>query len=176
VHHEIEHQGGFFKSMDASDDTGKGVIAERLDKLFATMTPEGRPFSLRETADGINAKAGRKVVTFQYLAKLRSGEKRKPSHETLQAIASWFGVKTDYFSDDEVAAATDDQLRVLSVMQDAGVRRVAFRSAGLDQESLNLVAGILDQLRLGKGLPPAEPDDQDAEPSGDSEPKFRPPV
>ena len=146
--------------MGDSEDTGKGIIAERLDRLFTTMTPEGRPYSLREAADGINARAGRNVVSFQYLSLLRSGAKRQPSHEKLKAIADWFGVSSAYFDDDEVARRTDEELRGLALMREAGVRSVMFRMAGVSEDNLKLVASILDQLRHAEGLPPADPDDR----------------
>lgn len=162
--------------MGGSDGKGKGVIAERLDRLFATMTPEGRPYSLREAADGINARAGRNVVSFQYLSLLRSGAKRQPSYEKLQAIAAWFGVSVDYFTDAEVARRTDDELAALALMRDRGVRSVAFRAAGLGPENLSLVVSLLEQLRSAEGLPPADTDDPGEEPLAPGEPNFRPPV
>lgn len=161
--------GRIFRPMGDSEDTDKGIIAERLDRLFATMTPEGRPYSLREVADGINAQAGRTVVSFQYLSLLRSGAKRKPSHEKLKAIADWFGVGSAYFDDDEVARRTDEELRGLALMRDAGVRSVAFRAAGLGQKNLDIVVSLLETLRSAEGLPPADAGDHPDESASSSE-------
>lgn len=37
---------------DGSDGAGEGIVAERLGQLFATVTPLGRPYTLRAVADG----------------------------------------------------------------------------------------------------------------------------
>jgi transcriptional regulator with XRE-family HTH domain len=161
--------------MGDGDDKDRGVIAERLDSLFASVTPKGRPYSLREVADGINSAAGRTVTSHQYLSQIREGKRRKPSLEVLEAIARWFGVKTAYFLDDEVAERTEEELRAIGLLRDAGVRSVAFRAAGLAETDLDLVVTILDQMRDKKGLPPAEPDDTRESPPG-AGPKFLPPA
>lgn len=157
--------------MSDSEDGDKGIIAERLDKLFTTMTPEGRPYSLREAAEGINKQAGRDVVTFQYLSHLRSGQKKNPSYEKLQAIANWFGVNVEYFSSDEVARRTDEEIRILTLMRDRGVRHGAFRLAGLSPKNMKFALDMLDKLRANDGLPPAEADAPSEGPSAASGPE-----
>ena len=147
------------------DGADKSIIAERLDRLFATMAAEGRPCSLREAADGINARAGGKVMTFQYLAQLRSGARRQPGFDKLRAIASWFGVSVVYFTDSEAPRRTAEERRFLDLMRDAGVRRVAFLAKGLSPESLKLVADLLEVLRKAEGLPPVDADGRDEEPA-----------
>lgn len=159
--------------MNGSDRTNKGIVAERLDRLFATVTPLGRPYTLREAADGINAQAGTNVVTFQYLSHLRSGLKKNPSYEKLQAIARWFGVSADYFADPEAARRTDEEIRVLDLMRDPRVRRVAFLAEGLGPDDLKLAVGILKRLREIGRLPAVHADGSDEEPVTSSEPEFR---
>ena len=149
-----------------SEDKGKGVIAERLDRLFASFTPEGHRYSLREAVQGINELAGRNVVSFQYLSQLRNGTRREPSREKLQAIADWFGVSVSYFFDDEVARRTDEELRGLELMRNAGIRSVMFRMAGVSDDNLKVVASILDQIRNIEGLPPSRADGSAEEPPG----------
>lgn len=139
--------------MADSATEGKGIIAERLDRLFETVQPEGRPFRLREVAEGVNEQAGASLVSVQYLSQLRNGDRRKPSHEVLSALSKWFGVPVTYFSDDETARRTDDELRVLKLMKDAKVRNLAFRAEGMSEESLSLVTELIERLRRADGLP-----------------------
>jgi transcriptional regulator with XRE-family HTH domain len=140
----------------------KGVIAHRLDRLFETCQPNGRPYTLRDVVDGVNKAAGHNLLSVQYLSQLRNGDRTEPSYSRLDAIAKWFGVPVTYFSDDQTFQHADDELRTLNLMRDAGVRDVAFRAAGLSEQSLALVSALLDTVRKAEGLPedPA-PDDSD---------------
>lgn len=153
--------------MSDTQDEGKGVIAERLDHLFAEIRPKGpdvrppgRPYTLQEAVDGINEKAGEPLISVQYLSQLRKGDRRRPSLEVLRAIAAWFGVRVHYFTDDETASRTDEELHVLKMMRDAGVRDIFFRTDGVSQRSLEAVKAMLDTLRDLEGLPPVSPDDE----------------
>jgi len=79
--------------------SGRGIdhLAERLNLLFETVQPLGRPYKLREVANGVNARAGRSLLSPTYLSQLRLGDRRNPSGAVTAAIAWWFGVDTDYF-------------------------------------------------------------------------------
>jgi transcriptional regulator with XRE-family HTH domain len=141
--------------MDGDDPRGS-VIAERLNRLFATVHPAGRgPYTLREVADAVNAEAGESVISAAYLSQLRTGQRGEPSHSRLAAVARFFGVDTDYFAGTEDAEETDRQLEVLVAMRDAGVRSVALRAAGLSEESLAAIRAVIDNARRLEGLPDA---------------------
>jgi transcriptional regulator with XRE-family HTH domain len=139
--------------MSDDGDHGKGVIAQRLEGLFETVRPLGRPYTLREVVDGVNAAAGENLLSFQYLSQLRKGDRAKPSYAVLDGIAKWFGVPVTYFSDEETFRRTSDELRVLTLMRDSGIRGVAFRAEGISEHSLALVAAFLDKVRQAEGLP-----------------------
>lgn len=139
----------------------ESVIAERLNHLFATVYPTGRgPYKLREVADAINAEAGASIISAAYLSQLRRGERAEPSHSRLAAIARFFGVDVEYFSDQATAEEADRQLELLVAMRDSGVRSVALRAAGLSEESLAAVRAVIDHVRRLEGLP----DDADPAP------------
>lgn len=143
--------------MDGDGATG-GVIAERLNRLFATVHPAGRgPYTLREVADAINAEAGTGIISAAYLSQLRSGQRAEPSHSKLAAIARFFGVETEYFSDAAAAGVADRQLEFLTAMRDAGVRSVALRAAGLSEASLAAVRAVIENARRLEGLPDPGP-------------------
>jgi transcriptional regulator with XRE-family HTH domain len=81
------------------DNEDVGYLAERLRWLFDEVRrPDGRPYSLRDVAAGVNAVAGQELMSFQYLALLCSGKRRNPSFMMVAALARWFGVDTGYFS------------------------------------------------------------------------------
>ena len=132
---------------------GKGIIAERLERLFATVQPMDRAYTLREVVEGVNGQAGQTLLSVQYLSQLRNGDRRKPSHDVLLAISGWFGVPVTYFSDDEVTRRTDDELRALQLMRNAGVRTLAFRADGISAHGLELLTALVDKLRQAEGLP-----------------------
>jgi transcriptional regulator with XRE-family HTH domain len=136
----------------------QGLIAQRLNHLFETVHPPGHgPYSLREVVEAINEDAGTKLMSAAYLSQLRTGQRNEPSHSRLAAIAKFFGVDIRYFSDEETARATDDQLEFLAAMRDNGVRAVAIRAAGLSDTALEAVKALIDNARRLEGLEEADP-------------------
>jgi transcriptional regulator with XRE-family HTH domain len=136
-----------------TDNAAHGLIAQRLDHLFERVHPPGRgPYSLREVVDAINEDAGAKLISAAYLSQLRTGQRTEPSHSRLAAIAKFFGVDIRYFSENETARATDEQLELLAAMRDSGVRAVAIRAAGLSDTALEAVKALIDNARRLEGL------------------------
>ena len=94
-----------------TENAAANLIAKRLNHLLETVYPAGRgPYSLREVADAINEAAGTRLMSAAYLSQLRTGQRTEPSHSRLAAIAKFFGVDVRYFTDEETAQATDEQL------------------------------------------------------------------
>jgi hypothetical protein len=138
----------------AEGGTERGVLADRLDGLIATVHPAGRgPYTLREIADAINAEAGTNLISAAYISQLRTGQRTVPSHSRLAALAKFFGVGTGYFSDEATAGEANRQLEVLAALRDDGVRSVALRAAGLSQSSLAAVRAVIENARRLEGLP-----------------------
>ena len=125
-----------------------GQLAERLNRLFQTQ-----PHTLREVADGVNKAAGEQILSAQYLQQLRSGVRRNPSYAMLAAIARFFGVSPDYFSDDETASRADEELRLLAALQDSGVRHLALYAAELSPENLAMVTALVEKVLRSEGRP-----------------------
>ena len=133
------------------------ALAQRLNRLFATVHPAGRgPWTLREVADAINSEAGETIISASYLSQLRAGQRREPSHSRLAAIARFFGVDVDYFSPQVSAEDAARQAEVLAAMRDAGVRTIALRAYGLSEPSLAAVLAVIENARRLENLP--EPD------------------
>jgi transcriptional regulator with XRE-family HTH domain len=142
--------------MDNEDDAQQGVIAHRLNHLWETCQPLGRPYTLKEAADGINEAAGEQAISMQYLSQLRNGTRAEPAHSKLAAIAHFFGVPVGYFTDEETMRHTDEELRMLRAMRDSGVRDLALRAEGLSPQSMELIRALVEQARRQEGLPDAD--------------------
>lgn len=141
-----------------------GVLARRLQHLFATVHPPGRgPWTLKEAAAAINEAAGTQVISYNYLYQLHRGTKSEVGHSRLAAIARFFGVPVSYFSDDDAAARANENLELLAALHDQGVQHIAFRAAGLSPASLRAVLAVIENARRLEGLP--GDDDQDNAPA-----------
>lgn len=127
----------------------KGLLAQRLNELFETRTPLGRPYRLHEVADAINKSEGAAVLSVAYLSALRTGTRVNPSFATLDAIARFFQVPVTYFSDD----ATHAEVRLLDALQDSEIRQIALCAADLSPGSLAMIADLVRKIRRSEGLP-----------------------
>ena len=139
-----------------------GVIAQRLEYLFAHVHPPGRgPYTHKEAADAINALAGRRVLSSAYLWQLRTGKRSDPTHSRLSAIARFFGVLPQYFYDAEEARRADEQLGLLALLRDDRIRHLALSARDLPSDQLRIVSRIIAWARRDAGLPaiPAPPVD-----------------
>jgi transcriptional regulator with XRE-family HTH domain len=131
-----------------ADQDRRGVIAARLDHLFATVHPRGRgPYTLREVAQAINAEAGENLISVSYLSYLRAGRRSEPSASRLAAIARFFGVPVSYFTSDEKAEETDQQLAIAEALRDSELLGITLRAAGLSPRSLKAIRGMVEQAR-----------------------------
>jgi len=164
----VATQNGSHRQVMSDQDRQRTLIGERLNHLFAVMPhPDGRPYTMREVAEGINKAAGEQVISVQYLSHLRLGQRTVPSYEKLRAIATFFGVDVGYFSDKLPAGEADEQTQIAQALRDAGVRSMALRSQGLSEASLGTVKALIDHLRSQEGLPAAGEDARPGE-SGES--------
>lgn len=83
----------------------ESYMAQRLNQLLNEKRgTDGKPYSLRQVARGVNAMTGEKLLSYSHLSLLRAGKRQNPSFRVVVALARWFGVETDYFSD--LVAAT----------------------------------------------------------------------
>lgn len=139
--------------METGEDR-QGVIAARLDHLFATVHPQGRgPYTLREVADAINTEAGSNLISVSYLSLLRTGQRSEPSASRLAAIARFFGVDVSYFTSDETAEETNQQLAVAEALRDAELLGITLRAAGLSERSLKAIRAMVENARMLENMP-----------------------
>jgi transcriptional regulator with XRE-family HTH domain len=128
------------------------TLAERIDYLFRTVHSRGRgEVSYAEVAEAIRAQGG-PSISASYLWELRTGRADNPTKRHLEAIADYFGVKPSYFFDEADAERIQEQLGLLALIRDAGIREIALRSTGLSPEGLAAIRGVIEHVRRVEGL------------------------
>ena len=127
------------------------TFSARLNRLFDTVYPPGR--GSHTSAEVIGAlKAEGVTMSAPYLSQLRYGNRTNPSATTMTALANFFRIKPEYFTDDAYYAKLDAELTFLASMRDDGVRRIAARAVGLSPEAQRDVAEKVDELRRREQL------------------------
>ncbi len=140
---------------------GPSSLADKLNRLFATVHPAGRgEFSPEEVAKAINER-GEGTVSPAYIYLLRKGQRDNPTKRHLELLAGFFGVTPAYFFDDEAARRIDAHLELLAAMRDQDVLQVALRANGLSAESLRMIVGMIEHTRQLEGLSRHDDEEQD---------------
>lgn len=127
------------------------TFAARLKRLFDTVYPPGRgPHTSAEVVAALKAEG--LTMSAPYLSQLRSGTRTNPSGPTMAALANFFRIEPDFFTDDSYYAKLDQELTLLAGLRDDGVRRVAARAIGLSPEAQRDVVKKVDELRRRENL------------------------
>jgi transcriptional regulator with XRE-family HTH domain len=127
------------------------TFAARLNRLFDTVYPPGRgPHTSAEVIAHLKAEGV--TMSAPYLSQLRSGNRTNPSSATMTALANFFRIKPEYFTDDAYYEKLDRELTWLANMRDEGVRRIAARTVGLSPEAQQDVVAKVDELRRQEHL------------------------
>ena len=127
------------------------TFAARLNRLFETVYPPGRgPHTSAEVIAALKSEGI--TMSAPYLSQLRSGNRTNPSVATMRALANFFRIKPEYFTDDAYYEKMDKELTWLASMRDEGVRRVAARTAGLSPQAQQDLLEKVDELRRREHL------------------------
>lgn len=127
------------------------TFAARLNRLFETVYPPGRgPHTSAEVIAALKAEGI--TMSAPYLSQLRSGNRTNPSATTMTALANFFRIKSEYFTDDDYYEKMDRELTWLANMRDEGVRRIAARTVGLSPEAQQKLVETVDELRRVENL------------------------
>lgn len=127
------------------------TFADRLNRLFDTIYPPGRgPHTAAEVVVALRAEGVR--LSAPYLSQLRSGGRTNPSTETIAALAKFFRVKPQYFTDDAYFHKLDDELTWSAIAHDQTARRIAGRAVGLSPEAHADIIHTADELRRREHL------------------------
>lgn len=127
------------------------TLAEKLDRLFRTVHPQGRgEYTYEEVASAIRERGV--MISHTYIWQLRRGARDNPTKRHLEALAEFFGVSAAYFLDDDAARQINEQLELLAAFRDNAVRQVALRAAGLSGPSLEAIHGMIEHARRIEGI------------------------
>ena len=127
------------------------TFSARLNRLFDTVYPPGRgPHTSAEVISALKAEGV--TMSAPYLSQLRSGNRTNPSVTTMVALANFFRIKPEFFTDDDYYEKLDKELTFLAGMRDDGVRRIAARTVGLSPEAQRDIAEKVDELRRREQL------------------------
>jgi transcriptional regulator with XRE-family HTH domain len=132
---------------------GSPSLAQKLERLFQTVHPAGRPPSSNAEVAAALQRLGGPTVSATYLWQLRKGLRTNPTKAHLEGLARFFGVSPSYFFDEVAAVDIESQLALVAVMRDAGVRAIAIASSGLSEESLQAIQGMVENARRLERLP-----------------------
>ncbi|MFD1830753.1 XRE family transcriptional regulator [Streptomyces desertarenae] len=140
---------------------GPATLAERLDRLFDQVRPDGpggRRYTNEEVAAAVRGANPGVRVGGAYLSALRKGTKRNPSTELLGALARFFGVPASSLLDGGpgAGAARGAEAELARVAENMGVRNLALRALELSPEALAAATEIVEHVleldsRHGRG-------------------------
>ena len=129
------------------------TLAEKTEWLFQNVrNPEDdQPYSNARIAAKIERLSGFSV-TPTTVWNIRTGKSENPSWRLIEGLARAFGISPLYFTDDEAAQQTQEELALLAALRDAGVRNLALRAQGLSPQSLATVRDLIERVRELEGL------------------------
>ena len=119
-------------------------FSQRLNRLFETRfapTDPSRPYTLTEVADATG-------LTIGYLSKARLGSIAYPGPDKLRALATFFEVHVDYFTQEreEAADAALVTPTVLATLRKPGMSALLRRAGKLGPDELRLVDDFVTYL------------------------------
>ncbi|MBT2233051.1 XRE family transcriptional regulator [Nonomuraea sp. NEAU-A123] len=121
-------------------------LADKIDFLFRTVYPAGRgPYSYAEAAAGIEELTGEQV-SHTSLWKLSTGRATNPTKRLIEALAAFFQVSPAYFFDDEASKQIGDQVELLALLRDTGMKGAHLRAFfELSPEARDMVRELIER-------------------------------
>lgn len=130
---EAEHQG-------TPQPAGEHSVAELVDALFKSNTKaDGREVNYTEIAATMREQYGR-LLDPSLIRKVRAGQVKNPSRETLLMLCQFFKVPASYFFP-ELEIDVPDEERARTQL------REALRAAGLSPQAQAHLEGMVELLR-----------------------------
>jgi len=128
-----------------ADNSGTDMsFAARLRRLFdSVFKSSGERYTPAEVAAEISER-GKVNVSKTYLYELLNGNKTSPSWQLVQALADFFEVKLEYFSDTERGRELNQQYETLAKLGESGVQRIAARASQLSPDALENVMQFIE--------------------------------
>lgn len=124
---------------------GDHDFSDRLNRLFESVYPlTGRPFRSADLVNGL--RTTQVSPSSAYVSQLRTRRRTKPSQDMMEAIAAFFRMPIEYFTDDEYYRLIDDDLTLLARRRDEKVRRLVCGLADLSPEAREKIEAAIDAL------------------------------
>jgi transcriptional regulator with XRE-family HTH domain len=140
--------------ISANEGVPVPSLAEKIDKLFKSITPGGREYTYDEVARGCSELSGG-TFSKTYIWQLRTGQRDNPTKRHLEALAAFFHVPVAYFFDEDTAERIDTQIALASAMRNAEVRDIALRAMSMDDAGraslLRIIAEVTGLQSSGAG-------------------------
>jgi transcriptional regulator with XRE-family HTH domain len=125
----------------------EGLIASRIEALFASVRePDGGPHPA-EVAAAINTAAGEHVISPTYLWQLRTGRRDNPTYKHLVALARYFDVSPAFFFDEAESGRGAIPPEAALAMRYDEIRQIAIEAAGLSPRSRQAIRDLIASAR-----------------------------
>lgn len=148
-----DYEGGAGMGMDSGLRPPVGLIASRMEALFASVRgSDGGPHPA-DVAAAINGAAGDHVISATYLWQLRTGRRDNPTYKHLVALARYFGVSPAFFFDEAEAARGAIPPEAALAMRFDEIQQIAIEAAGLSPRSRQAIRDLIASARaIGPGM------------------------
>jgi transcriptional regulator with XRE-family HTH domain len=128
------------------------TFSARLNRLFDTVYPPGRgPHTAAEVCAALKVE-GITAMSPPYLSQLRSGARTNPSKATMTALANFFRIHQDYFTDDDYYRRLDQELTWWAAWHDERARDIAMRAIRLSHAAREEIIQHVDEWRRKEHL------------------------
>ena len=146
------------------------TLADKLEFLFDRVRPAagelgpheeaGRRYTTKEITNKINDRARRDgtgvTISAAYVGEMRRGVTTDPRTSHVKALAEAFGVDPAFFVDSKITRRVQEQIDLLTELQQMKVQQVALRRVlrqqGLSDDSTRLTEQVVDRCRKLEGL------------------------
>jgi hypothetical protein len=142
--------------MEAKDGPSPSHFSARLDELFRTARDEnGQPFSMRRAALELTRRGH--PISHTQLSKLRRGATVAPRTSLVEALAGFFGVNPDYFTEGTQPDA--DVVKAKQALASPMIRAVAMRmlDADLSPEGARAILAMVEHVQRLEDAPRSRP-------------------
>lgn len=143
------------KDEGAASGSLPTTLAGRIERVFQVSRPPKAPHRPWQNKEVVAAcRAAGHELSESHLSELRRGIKTNPTARTLEALGWFFGVRSAYFIDDEVAAQAEPQLKTRSAELAAKLVEVeegerAEREAALELQQALKASGVTRTAHRG---------------------------
>jgi transcriptional regulator with XRE-family HTH domain len=141
----------------------EGTLAEKLERLFEIYRkPDGSKYSQTEVIEGTNG-----LLTRVYLWKLRTGRATNPGFHIIKAIADFFGVDTNYFSESDESAED----REITKPTGRYFEEIQARAIKMDDKAQKAILDMMDFILSAQTSESSGEIDRGTKPSGEENPE-----